>query len=386
MPEPGPPLALLGRALPVLLAAAAAGGLAGAGGTALRPRAYRAVETLVVLEPRVPGGSPAIDYNLTPVRSYAGLLASETLAARCAGTLGLPVGVRLPKVKVRVPENTRTLEVSAEAADPEKAAAFVGCVAAGAVEENRRLNRDLARAAAEETRRALVAVREESASLQEEIARVRSEEQLERKRAELKAAGEDLLAGAARAREAEAARQGADARGKSLAASAGPRPERRRFESYLAGAPAERATQPDAPEDARVVREEADPVRDLAETGGAQAGADAAAAAAQAGAASGARGRAARDLARLEAEVARGEARVNPLLKRLEGLGAAQVELERRAALTESETLSRSLELAQFAPAVPPRRPSGPSPLLSGAAGAVLGAGLAGLLLLSRPG
>lgn len=376
----------MGRALPVLLVAAAAGGLVGAGGAALRPRAYRAVETLVVLEPRVPGGSPAIDYNLTPVRSYAGLLASEALAARCAGTLGLPEGARLPKVRVRVPENTRTLEVSAEAADPGKAAAFVSCVAAGAVEENRRLNRELARAAAEEARRALAAVREESASLQDEFAKTRAEEQLERKRAELKVAGEDLLSGAARAREAAGAREEAEARRRSLAASAGARPERRRFESFVSDVPVERASVPSAPEDARVVREEADPVRDLAETEGAEAGADAAAAAAQAGAASGARGRAARDLARLEAEVARGEARVNPLLKRLEGLGAAQVELERRAALTESEALSRALELVPLAPAVPPRRPSGPSPLLSGAAGALLASGLAGLVLLSRPG
>lgn len=386
MPDPGPaPLARLGRALPLLLVAAAIGGAVGAGGAALRPKSYRAVETLVVLEPRVPGSPPAVDYNLTPIRSYAGLLASPALAQGCAATLGLPAGAPPPKVKVKVPENTRTLEMSAEASDPEKAAAFVRCVAKAGVEENRRVNRELARAAADESRAALSAVRKEAAAVQEEVATVRGEEQLERRRAELKAAGEDLLAGAESAREAASARDEAAARRKSLAAAAGVRPETRRLQSFLADSPEERAALPGAAERSRVVREEADPVRDLTEKAGAEAGADAAAAGAQATLAAGTRRQASRDLARLEAEVARGEARLAPLLRRLEGLGAAQVELEKRAALTESETISRSLELASFAPAVPPRRPAGPSPLLSGAAGAVLAAGLLGLVLLSRP-
>lgn len=386
MPDPGPvPLLRLGRALPLLVAAAAIGGAVGAGGAALRPKRYRAVETLAVLEPRVPGSPPAVDYNLTPIRSYAGLLASPALAQVCAATLGLPAGAPPPAVKVKVPENTRTLELSAEAADPEKAAAFVRCVAKAGVEENRRLNRELARAAADEARAALEAVRKDAASVQQELARARGEEELERKRTELRAASEDVLDGAARMREAAGTREEAEARKKSLAASAGARPERRRFETFLSDAPAERASLPTAAEDARVVREEADPVRDLAEKGGAEAGAEAAAAGAEASLAAGTRRQASRDLARLEAEVARGEARLAPLQRRLEGLGAAQVELEKRASLTESETISRSLELASFAPAVPPRRPAGPSPLLSGAAGAVLAAGLSGLILLSRP-
>src|SRR5512143_2050653 len=72
------------------------------GGAALRPARYRAVARVLVVEPRL-GSGPTVDFNLTPVRSYAALLTSPSLLAAC-GSAGL--AGRLP---ARLPQPTRVL-------------------------------------------------------------------------------------------------------------------------------------------------------------------------------------------------------------------------------------------------------------------------------------
>jgi hypothetical protein len=377
------PLAHLGRSWSLLAGAALCGALVGAGGAALAPKRWKATHTLVVLEPRLAGGGASVDYNLTSVRSYAALLASPALAETCRATLAHPAG-SLPTVKVRVPENTRTLECSAQAADPTSVAAFVNCVAGRAIEENRRLNRELAQAAVAEVAAARDALRKEIAEVQDRLVAVRSEEGLERKSAEMKAAGEDIAAWAATAREALRTREEAEARTRSLSAAAQARPARRRLSSFLAASPEERAALPEHDERSAVVREEADPVRDLAEKGRAESDADAAAAGAAARAASENRTRGTRRFGQLESEIVHGEARVNALVRRLDGLSASQTELERRFSLARVDALSRALDLATFSPAVPPLHPAGPSWLLAGGAGALLATGICGLFVLSR--
>jgi hypothetical protein len=377
------PLAHLGRSWSLLAGAALCGALVGAGGAALAPKRWKATHTLVVLEPRLAGGGASVDYNLTSVRSYAALLASPALAETCRATLALPAGP-LPPVKVRVPENTRTLECSVQAAAPKNAAPFVNCVAGRAIEENRRLNRELAQAAVAEVAAARDALRKEIAELQDQLALVRKEEGLERKRAEMKAAGEDIAAWAATEREALRTREEAEARTRSLSAAAQARPTRRRLSSFLAAAPEERAALPEHDERSAVVREEADPVRDLAEKGGAESDADAAAAGAAARTANENRARVMRRFGQLESEIVHGESRFNALARRLDGLSASQTELERRFSLAKVDALSRALDLATLSPAVPPQHPSGPSWFLAGGAGALLAGCLAGLFVLSR--
>lgn len=384
-PEPEP-LVRLRRALPVLLCAAAVGAALGGGAAALSPRRYRAVETLVVLEPRMTGGVVSVDFNLTPVRSYVALLSSPSLAQACAVAAGLPKEAAPPKVKVRMPEQTRTLELSAELETPESAAAFVRCVAQRAIAENRSINRALSDGAAALVSASRDEARTAHASLQAELARLRASESLERKRAELRAASEGLLANDQAERTALSRLREAEARGKSLSTTADSRPERRRLSSYLSRGPDERAAAgTDAPGGTPVVREEADPVRDMAEKGRAEAAAEAAAARAALENASRGRAAAAARMAKLEAEIADVEERLNSLVKRLEGAGAAEQELERRLALAPVDASARAFELASLSPAVPPRRPAGPAPLLAGVAGGAAALGLAALLVLSRP-
>src|SRR5512143_887715 len=102
-PEPGrTPLERLARGARLLAIAAAAGALAAGAVAALRPARYRAVARVLVVEPRL-GSGPTVDFNLTPVRSYAALLTSPSLLAAC-GSAGL--AGRLP---ARLPQPTRVL-------------------------------------------------------------------------------------------------------------------------------------------------------------------------------------------------------------------------------------------------------------------------------------
>ena len=158
-----------GLFLGALAVAGAAGGLAL---YALRPASFRAVETLAVVDPR-PGGTSAIDYNLTPVRSYVALVSSPALAAPCATHLGLPATVAAPAVRVRMPENTRLLEISLETADPRSGAAFVRCVAAAAIAENRRLNEEQTAGAKKVWSAAVTTLREELARRDAALARAK---------------------------------------------------------------------------------------------------------------------------------------------------------------------------------------------------------------------
>jgi hypothetical protein len=184
--ETGPaPLVRLRRAALLLAAAAAVGAFAGLIVGWTRAPRYRATATLLVVEPRgAPPGS--VDFQLTPVRSYTALLTSPALAAMCAS------GAPAPAVKVRVPESTRLLEVSAEGADPAATAAFTACLAARAQEENRRLNADVARRGEAQVATALAAARADLESREEMLSRRRAALHLEVSRAKLKAALSDL--------------------------------------------------------------------------------------------------------------------------------------------------------------------------------------------------
>jgi len=141
-------LELVRRHIALLLCAACLGGAAAALVAKLRKPVFRAAATLLIAEPRTSNSGPsAVDYNLTPIRSYAPLLASPALSAACAPALGGAVNAAsLPdRIRVRTPENTRLVEVSFTWPDPEEAARFVNCLTARASEENRRINSELAR-------------------------------------------------------------------------------------------------------------------------------------------------------------------------------------------------------------------------------------------------
>src|SRR5512141_2420033 len=119
---PPAPISILKTRALFLAALAVAGAIVGVLLGGLMPVRYRAVASLLVAEPRL-GGPGSVDFNLTPIRSYAALAASRALAAPCRTALG-----REAEARVRVPENTRVVEISYEDANAEAAAAFVSCV------------------------------------------------------------------------------------------------------------------------------------------------------------------------------------------------------------------------------------------------------------------
>ena len=86
IPEPRP-ITRLRRHAALVGVFAAYGALLAFGASRLLPRRYRATATLLVAEPRL-GGPGQVDYNLTPVRSYTGLLSSRALSEACVGSLG----------------------------------------------------------------------------------------------------------------------------------------------------------------------------------------------------------------------------------------------------------------------------------------------------------
>lgn len=296
------------------------------------------------MEPR--GAGPgSVDYQLTPIRSYTALLGSPALAASCAAG-GAP-----PRVKVRMPEGTRLLEISAEGEDAVAVATFAGCVAARAVEENRRLSADVARRGESQVNAALLAARAQVEKQELELTRARIASLVELKRALLKAALAQITAATD---EERLARQHVEE-------------EEARSASYQ-----ESADRPPAPSE-------------TAESGATRARANAAAARAAVTASSKARAAAEVRAAGLEREITSREEELVRLKRRLEGTAAGLAELEKRAALAPLESASKAfdLQLVASSPPVAPR--VGPSSLLVAAIGALAAVFLAALVVFSRP-
>lgn len=338
------PLVRLRRSGLFFAVCAVAGAVVGFGATALRTPRYRATATLLVVEPR--GAQPgSVDYQLTPIRSYTALLGSPALAASCA------VGGTLPRVKVRMPESTRLLEISAEGEDAAAVATFAGCLATRAVEENRRLNAEVARRGESQVAAALQAARTNVEQQELEITRLRGTSLTELKRAQLKAALAEIAAATDEERLARQQVEEEEARRKS-------------FEESAANRPATRET---------------------AEIGAARAQANAAAARAAISAAGAARTAAEARAARLEREIASHEEEIVRRRRLIEGTSAGVTELEKRTALAPLESASKAFDLQLVAPPPPTAPRVGPPPLLVAAIGALAAVFLGALVVLSRP-
>jgi hypothetical protein len=343
--ESGPtPLVRLRRSGLLFAVCALAGGIVGFGATAIRAPRYRATATLLVVEPR--GAQPgSVDYQLTPIRSYTALLGSPALAASCA-TGGSP-----PRVKVRMPESTRLLEISAEGEDATAVATFAGCLATRAVEENRRLNADVARRGESQIAAALQAARTNVEQQELEVTRARASALIELKRAQLKAALGEIAAATEGERIARQNVEEEEARRKS-------------FEERVDLAPAARET---------------------AEIGAARAQANAAASRAAIITASKARTAAEARAALLEREICSREEELVRRKRRIESTTAGVTELEKRTALAPLESASKAFDLQLVAPPPPVAPRVGPSPLLVAAIGALAAVFLGALVVLSRP-
>ncbi|HEV8268477.1 MAG TPA: Wzz/FepE/Etk N-terminal domain-containing protein [Thermoanaerobaculia bacterium] len=337
-----------------LVAAFACGGaLLAFGASRFLPRRYRATATLLVAEPRL-GGPGQVDYNLTPVRSYTALLSSRSLAEACVTALGAAASRDGGRgVAVRVPENTRLLEVSFDGSEAASAASFANCVAERAVAENRRMNAALSKRTVDEVTASLTPVRERAATLDAEIAARRASTLLEVKRGELRSALDELGAYDADGRRARLAAAEALARKTSFGAA----PANGR--STSAGEFAE---------------------QEAASASAAEAAANAAARESRAGRAV-ARDRA----ARLEGEIARAESELEDLKRRRDAAAAAAADLSRRGSLAGVESAAKEFELVLVAPASPPSAPTNPRGLVVALSGALAAAAVAALFVLSRP-
>jgi hypothetical protein len=331
----------------MLLVLAAAGAALAAGVARLAPARYRAMARVLVVEPRL-GTGVSVDFNLTPVRSYAALLTSPTLLAGCSG------GALADRLRVRLPENTRVLEVSLEDASPARAAELVNCATTRAIEENRRLNTELAARSATVVDEALERSRTAIAGLEGELAAARRSSRLEVARGELKTALDDASESADEERRARVKVADAAARRKSFAETA-------RTSDGRDGA-----------------------ARELAERGAAEAAADEAAGRAALAAAGEERARADARAAALESKTAGDEAALASLNRRLEAAASARAELERRRASAPLEAAAKAFELAVLSPAVPASSPTRVPAGLASVAGAVCALVVGVLFVLSR--
>jgi uncharacterized protein involved in exopolysaccharide biosynthesis len=344
-PDSWAPLELVARSTRLLLVLAVAGAALAAGVAALGPARYRAVARVLVVEPRL-GSGPSVDFNLTPVRSYAALLTSPSLLAGCSG------GGLADRLRVRMPENTRVLELILDDASPARAAELVNCAAERAIVENRRINADLAARSASVVDEALQKAQASIAGLEGELANARRDSRLDVDRGELKAALDDA---------AESADEERRARMRIADAAA----RRRSFSEAAAG-------------------RESSAVRELAERGGAEATADEAAGRASLEAASLGHTRAAARAAALESKTAAAESALAALTRRLDAASGARADLEKRRASAPLEAAAKAFELAVVSPAVPPARPTRVPAALAAAAGAVCALVVGVLFVLSR--
>ncbi len=382
---------ILGRLrvrLPLLLAAAAIGGIGGFVGARLQAPVYRATATLLVVEPRTAGSGGAVDYNLTPIRSYTALLASPAISAPCRPLPGSGTSAA-PRLRVRMPENTRLLELIVESGRGDEAAAFANCVAEHAADENRRINERAALANRELAVRAHDEAAKQVDALTRELADGRRKGHLELRHAEFRVALAEVEAAAAEERRFEMARVSALARKTSYETAERVRPPTRRLQSTLAADPTTEAVLDRAGEATgagrSVAREEADPAHDSAGRGAVDAAAEEAGATAGVARARRLREAATKRAARLEEEIATLDGLLGAAGKRWEGAVSALSEIERRVAFSPLEAATKAFDLVPFAAAEAPAAPAGPRPALAGAAGAAAAFAAAALFVLSTP-
>ena len=347
-------LASLRRHIVLLATFALLGGALAMAALLLRTSTFRAVATLLVVEPRLGGGG--VDFNLTPIRSYLALLTSPALCEPCAALVAAKVPHESvgPRVKVRMPENTRLLEVSFEGPDPVAAAAFVNCVTSRAQLENRRLNLELQTRMRSTIEEALGPARAGVETLEAALASARARELLELKRKELRQAFAEFETS---------------------------RDERLKARLQLAQAQAHVKSY-----GLLTVRSAPSPqVLELGEKGLAEAHADEGAARAVAAEAENAGREAQRRATLLERDLARAEGALDKLRRGFEGAAAVEAEMLKRSRLASIEAAAKSFDLITMAPASAPSRPSTPPPLLVAAAGAFAALLLGALVVLSRP-
>lgn len=333
-PAPTPVRLLRSQAL-LLAALSLAGAVLAAAAGALLPLRYRATASLLVAEPRL-AGPGSVDFNLTPVRSYAALVGSRALAAPCRAALGHDAEPRL-----RIPENTRLVEISVTERSPADAAAFANCVAARAIAENARLNAEMAERSAAPVTSALAAALERLHAAEKRMTEGRDAARLESRRAALRAELDAVEAASAEEHRARLLADEAGARTRSLEGS---------------GEPRERNAA-------------------LAEEAGARARADGAVRARQAALAR---------AAELERQVAGSEQRLEELRRVLAQAEAEANELTRRSTLAPLDGAAKSFELVLVSPAVPPLRPARPPLAVFAAGGGMAALAFGVLLALSR--
>jgi len=393
--EAGPVLERLRERFFWIAGAALVGGILGFALSKLETPTYRASASLLAVEPRIGGSGGSVDFNLTPIRSYTALLASPSVCAACAEKLSAEAaGPRDParlasRLRVRMPENTRLLELSFESTDPSNAADFVSCVAERASAENRRINEEIAERTRDSSGAANLRARDEASRLEKELVDLRRASHLEVRRSELKAALAEVEAGATDERTAALTAVEQQEKRKSYEATARQHAGKRSFASSLAEDAAATAARDRAGESARpgsaVLREEAEPVRDFAEEGIAESAATEAGARASATEARRRTSDAIRRAVKLEEEIAKVESSLTAASKRFDGAMSALSEIERRRALAPLEAATKAFELVPFATAARPAFPSRPRPRMAGAAGALAAASFAALLVLSAP-
>lgn len=343
-------LSLLMSHLALLGAFALAGGILSYAALLLRSPSYRAVTTLMVLEPRM--GNGAVDFYLTPIRSYIALLSSPSVCDSCASNSSRRPAMR---PKVRMPENTRLLEVSFDGRDPAEAARFVNCVAARALEENRRLNAEIQSRMSAMVSEALDPATVRLEKLEREMTVLRSRAGVELKHKELRQALADLETSREERLKAQLRLAEAQSRSKSFRALLDPHAASSETVRQLAEKGAAEAVTEES--SARAISAESERLAAIAT------------------------GRA----ATLEKELSRTEDELERLRRKLEGVAAIEGELLRRSRYSALEAASKAFDLVVMAPATPPDVPSTPPAWLVMSAGAFAGFVLAALFVLSRP-
>ncbi|MEO6325026.1 MAG: hypothetical protein ABIT01_08895 [Thermoanaerobaculia bacterium] len=341
LPDEAPARTLLiplRRSFALLAVLALVGGAVSVAVSAIRPQSFRAGATLLVVEPRLGGGG--VDFNLTPIRSYLALLTSPALCVPCAAQL--PAAERSarggPRVKVRMPENTRLLEISYDGANAAGATAFVNCVASGAEAENRRLNLELQGRMRSTIDDALAPAHAVVETLDAELTAARAKELVELRRKELRQAFAELETSRDERLRARLQLPQAMARAKSLGTG---------------------------------------------EKGAAEARADAEAARALATESEAAGREAEQRATRLEQSLSRTEAMLDRMRRGLEGAAAVEAEMLRRGRLASIEGAAKSFDLITVVPAT--SRSTAPAASLVFAAGALATFVLGALGVLSRP-
>ncbi|MBI2570761.1 MAG: hypothetical protein HYV63_27475 [Candidatus Schekmanbacteria bacterium] len=380
----------------LIVAVAICGGVLGLLAARMRPYRYRASSWILVVEPRIAGSYNAVDFNLTPIRSYRPLFSAPDVCGPCLDILrgAAPAPLDLDAVarglEIKMPEHTRVLEVSYEAATAQAASDFVNCIVGGAVDANRKINEALAKSVLELSEAAYATARQRADELEARLREVRERANIEWLKAEMRST--HAVISQVEQEEQRHALRLAEARSRraTFAKVMAEQPALRTLRSAVADSASTLAAIDragvDAGAGAAVVHEEADPVHDLARRGVAEATAEEAGATAALAESRRLRQAASREATAREAAIARVELELELLQKSFEGATMALWEIQKRRGLAPLETATKAFELIPIHAATPPSSPSSPPPLLTAMAAAVIAGACAGLYVLSTPG